>query len=200
MESYPRTTIKLVQHWASWQVKRGKFSWAGGETWYFSPISRKACCIIWPFLFCLLEIYSMQFCHMNFSPPTSNHFCDELNELSSPDKSHLQHQTITSLKKHTIHWNYLNMSPHKNLVQSSKTVSFCCCLNRWPCQWLTESLSHLRYFYFWHKKSDSWDLWPFRHLTRVMSRHDLIKRVRIYLPTYLPTYLPHLQKIIKETS
>ena len=36
-------------------------------------------------------------------------------------------------------------------------------------------------------QSDPRDLWPLRHLIRVMRRHDLTKKD---LPTYLPTYLP----------
>ena len=40
-------------------------------------------------------------------------------------------------------------------------------------------------------QSDPRDLWPLRHLIRVMRRHDLTKKdLPIYLPTYLPTYLP----------
>ena len=50
-------------------------------------------------------------------------------------------------------------------------------LNRWPCHWLTDwltdSLTDSGYFYFWHTKSDPRDLWPLRHLIRVMRRHDL---------------------------
>ena len=36
------------------------------------------------------------------------------------------------------------------------------------------------------------DLWPFRHLIRVIRRHDLTKKnyLSTYLPTYLPTFLP----------
>ena len=45
-------------------------------------------------------------------------------------------------------------------------------LNRWPCHSLTDSLTHSQYFYFWHTKSDPRDLWPLRHLIRVMRRHD----------------------------
>ena len=36
-------------------------------------------------------------------------------------------------------------------------------------------------------QSDPRDLWPLRHLIRVMRRHDLTKK---YLPTYIPTHLP----------
>ena len=36
-------------------------------------------------------------------------------------------------------------------------------------------------------QSDPRDLWPLRHLIRVMRRHDLTKKD---LPTYLSTYLP----------
>ena len=36
-------------------------------------------------------------------------------------------------------------------------------------------------------KSHPRDLWPLRHLFRVMRRHDLTKK---YLPTYIPTHLP----------
>ena len=37
-------------------------------------------------------------------------------------------------------------------------------------------------------QSDPRDLWPLRHLIRVMKRHDLTKK--ICLPTYLPVHLP----------
>ena len=37
-------------------------------------------------------------------------------------------------------------------------------------------------------QSDPRDLWPLRHLIRVMKRHDLTKT--FYLPTYLPVHLP----------
>ena len=33
---------------------------------------------------------------------------------------------------------------------------------------------------------ETWDLWPFRHLIRVMRRHHLTKP---YIPTHPPTYL-----------
>ena len=36
-------------------------------------------------------------------------------------------------------------------------------------------------------KNNPRDLWPLRHLFRVMKRHDLTKK---YLPTYIPTHLP----------
>ena len=38
---------------------------------------------------------------------------------------------------------------------------------------VTHSLTDSRYFYFWHTKSDPRDLWPLRHLIRVMRRNDL---------------------------
>ena len=45
-------------------------------------------------------------------------------------------------------------------------------LNRWPCHWLTDS----GYFTDWHTKSDPRDLWPLRHLIRVMRGHDLTNK------------------------
>ena len=61
-------------------------------------------------------------------------------------------------------------------------------------------------------KSNPRDLWPLRHLIRVMKIHDLTKKILTYLPTYLftyppthlPTYLPasfteHPQGAIPET-
>ena len=57
-------------------------------------------------------------------------------------------------------------------------------------------------FYFWHTPSDPRDLWPLRHLIRVMKRHDLTKKDLPHLPTHLPTSLPdyqfHLQNNFKE--
>ena len=48
--------------------------------------------------------------------------------------------------------------------------------NRGSCHWLTNS----RYFYFWHTKSDPRDLWPLRHLIRVMRRHDLTAKFELF--------------------
>ena len=55
-------------------------------------------------------------------------------------------------------------------------------LNRWPCHSLTHSLTQSQYFYFWHTKNDPRDLWPLRHLIRVMRGHELTEKD---LPTYL---------------
>ena len=53
----------------------------------------------------------------------------------------------------------------------------------WPCtHWLSHWLGHSQYFYFWHTKSDPRNLWPLRHLIRVMRRHDLTEKD---LPTNL---------------
>ena len=53
---------------------------------------------------------------------------------------------------------------------------------------ITDWLSHWQYFYFWDTKSDPRDVWPLRHLIRVMRRHDLTKK---YLHTY-PLSYPHI--------
>ena len=46
--------------------------------------------------------------------------------------------------------------------------------NRWPRQWLTNSVSQsLTRFYFCHTKSNPRHLLPLRHLIRAMRRHDL---------------------------
>ena len=69
---------------------------------------------------------------------------------------------------------------------------------------LTDSLSD---FLILTLQSDPRDLWPLRHLIRVMRRHDLTK-MYTYPLTYLPTYLPvwvftylreHPQGVILET-
>ena len=53
--------------------------------------------------------------------------------------------------------------------------------------WLTEDFTNC------HSKSDPRDLWPLRHLIRVMRRHYLTK---IDLPTYLPTnWVPEFMTI-----
>ena len=53
-------------------------------------------------------------------------------------------------------------------------------LNRWPCHSLTDSLSHWGYFYFWHYRvTPPRDLWPLRHLIRVMRKHDLTNMLKI---------------------
>ena len=64
--------------------------------------------------------------------------------------------------------------------------------------WLTHSLTD---FTNWHTKNNLMGVIHFRHLIRVMRRHDLTKK---YLPTYLPTYLctsikEHLKGAILET-
>ena len=51
-----------------------------------------------------------------------------------------------------------------------------------------QSVSHWRYFYFWHIKSDPRDLWPLRHLIRVIRKHDLTTKIT-YLPSNLPIFL-----------
>ena len=78
-------------------------------------------------------------------------------------------------------------------------------LNRWPCHSLTNSLTNSQDFTNWHTKSNLIDFRHFRHLIRVMRRHDLIKKylptyLHTYPPTYLPTYVPPLENILKEQS
>ena len=53
-------------------------------------------------------------------------------------------------------------------------------------------------------RSNPGDLWPLRHLIRVMRRHDLTEKIPTYQHTYPPTYLPtslteHPQRAILET-
>ena len=66
-------------------------------------------------------------------------------------------------------------------------------LNRWPCHsltdWLTDWLTDST-FCFWHTKSNPGELWPLRHLIRVVRRHDLNEKIPTYLLTCLPTNLP----------
>ena len=40
-----------------------------------------------------------------------------------------------------------------------------------------QSVSHWWYFYFWHIKDDTRDLWPLRHLIRVIRKHDLTTNI-----------------------
>ena len=54
-------------------------------------------------------------------------------------------------------------------------------LNRWPCHSLSQSVSHSQHFNFWHAKSDPRDLWPLRHLIRLMRRHYLTQQNTTYL-------------------
>ena len=49
-------------------------------------------------------------------------------------------------------------------------------LNRWPCHWLSEWATE--WLLISPSKSNPRDLWPFRHLIRVMWRHDLTKKHR----------------------
>ena len=44
---------------------------------------------------------------------------------------------------------------------------------------VTDWLTDWDTFWFWHTKSDPRDLWPLRHLIRVMRRHDLRKSLTI---------------------
>ena len=69
-------------------------------------------------------------------------------------------------------WPILNTLPFSNIITTQghkDTVSHCSdifsCpqqLNRWPCHWLTDSLTHWQYFYFWHYRESVgvkiWDL------------------------------------------
>ena len=60
-------------------------------------------------------------------------------------------------------------------------------LNSWPCHSLTHSLRHSQYFYLW--QSDPRDLWPLRHLIKVMRRHDLTKKTKTKARTKTKTML-----------
>ena len=56
---------------------------------------------------------------------------------------------------------------------------------------LSVCLNPLRYLLILTLKSNSRDLWPLRHLIRVITRHNLTQKyLPMYLHTYLPTYLP----------
>ena len=75
-------------------------------------------------------------------------------------------------------------------------------LNRWPCHWLTNS----GYFTDWHTKSDPRDLWPLRHLIRVMRRQDITTKktmtktnTNTKTMTKTNTFREHLQRAILET-
>ena len=66
-------------------------------------------------------------------------------------------------------------------------------VTHWLTDWLTDSLSHWvtdsQYFYFWHTKSNTRDLWPLKHPIWDHRRHDLTEK-NTYQPTDQPTYLP----------
>ena len=64
-------------------------------------------------------------------------------------------------------------------------------LNRWPCHWLTHSVTQsLRVLLLLTLQTDPRDLRPLRHLIRVMKRHDLTEKRPTYQHTYpVPTYL-----------
>ena len=88
----------------------------------------------------------------------------------------------------------LSLSCHKLFVSFVNLVFSCPeQLNRWPCPlvgWYL-GLTPLTIRQFTTLQSDLRDLWPLRHLIRVMRRHDLTKKdLPTYLPTYLPAYLP----------
>ena len=50
-------------------------------------------------------------------------------------------------------------------------------LYTYPCNSLTDWLTHWQTSYFLTLKSNPRDLWPLRHLFRVMRRHDMTKRI-----------------------
>ena len=53
-------------------------------------------------------------------------------------------------------------------------------LNRWPCHSLADSLTHWVSVLISPSKSDPRHLWPFRHLIRVMRRHDPTKKFELF--------------------
>ena len=67
---------------------------------------------------------------------------------------------------------------------------------------MTLSLTHwLSDFLILTLQSDPRDLWPLRHLIRVMGRHDLTKKYPPAYPlTYLTTYVPPLENTLNELS
>ena len=123
------------------------------------------------------------------------HF-DPANKLLSPDWSFSLSHYFTLANSHNLRLNLFGLNKiscfsnsisifKKEDFLSVKTLYeaigciFSCPkqLNRWPCHslthWLTHWLTDWQYFYFWHTKSAPRDLWPLRHLIRVMRRHDL---------------------------
>ena len=77
------------------------------------------------------------------------------------------------------------------LSKSCKKWCFFSCLwqlNRWPCPLVGWAPLTIRVYTT--LQSDPKDLWPLRHLIRVMKRHDLTEKIPTYLHTYPPTYLP----------
>ena len=55
-------------------------------------------------------------------------------------------------------------------------------------------MASLRYLLILTLKSNPRDLWPLRHLIRVIRRHNLTQKyLPMYLHTYQPTYLPTYQ-------
>ena len=81
--------------------------------------------------------------------------------------------------------------------------------SRWPCHSLTHCTDWLRVLLLLALQSDPRDLWPLRHLIRVMGRHNLTEKdlptyiptqLPTQLPSYLPTYVPPLENSLKELS
>ena len=67
---------------------------------------------------------------------------------------------------------------------------------------VTDWLTDWGYFYFWHTKSDPRDLWPLRHLIRVMRRHDLSNKKTMTMTmtkTISKTISEHPQSTILES-
>ena len=84
-------------------------------------------------------------------------------------------------------------------------LSFFSCpqqLNRWPCHWLTDSVTDwLTVLLLLKLQSDPRDLWPLRHLFRVMRRHHMTKKNwQTKTKTKTKTFWEHLLRAIREMS
>ena len=61
---------------------------------------------------------------------------------------------------------------------------------------LTDWVSQSGYFYFWHTKSNPKDMWPLRHLIRLMRKHDL---TNIYFSFFCKIFTMQRQSWTLET-
>ena len=66
-------------------------------------------------------------------------------------------------------------------------------LYTYPCHSLTESQG----FYFLTLKSNPRDLWPLRHLIRVMRRHDLTKKIEFFFEHFSNKLKKRFKKSLK---
>ena len=106
------------------------------------------------------------------------------------DLWHLRHWLQFWQLRTWIHDNFCYMTIKSDSGQHSQFLRCLAVqrqLNRTHC--LSVCPTPLRHLLILTLKSNPRDLWPLRHLIRVIRRHDLTQKDLPTLPTYLPTYI-----------